>query len=92
MPLPAAPAATAAKSIAATVVLSFLATLLLFGGLLDGLCTVHWAIRAQQGDASSFSSGARDQFLRSRIRLTCPASRGRLPDKGRVAAKAVEPT
>ena len=55
--------------IVATVVLSFLATLLLFlGGLLDGLYLGSTgAIRAQQGDVIVFSSGARDSFLRSRI-------------------------
>lgn len=53
----------------ATVVLSFLATLLLFlGGLLDGLFLGSTgAIRAQQADAIVFSSAARDSFLRSRI-------------------------
>ena len=53
----------------ATVVLSFLATLLLFlGGLLDGLYLGSTgAIRAQQGDVIVYSSAARDSFLRSRI-------------------------
>ena len=53
----------------ATVVLSFLATLLLFlGGLLDGLYLGSTgAIRAQRGDVIVFSNGARDSFLRSRI-------------------------
>ena len=57
------------RFIVATVVLSFLATLLLFlGGLLDGLYLGSTgAIRAQQGDVIVFSSGARDSFLRSRI-------------------------
>ncbi len=57
------------RFIVATVVLSFLATLLLFlGGLLDGLYLGSTgAIRAQRGDVIVFSSGARDSFLRSRI-------------------------
>jgi len=57
------------RFIVATVVLSFLATLLLFlGGLLDGLYLGSTgAIRAQPGDVIVFSSGARDSFLRSRI-------------------------
>ncbi len=57
------------RFIVATVVLSFLATLLLFlGGLLDGLYLGSTgAIRAQRGDAIVFSNGARDSFLRSRI-------------------------
>lgn len=57
------------RFIVATVVLSFLSTLLLFlGGLLDGLYLGSTgAIRAQRGDVLVFSSGARDSFLRSRI-------------------------
>lgn len=57
------------RFIVATVVLSFLATLLLFlGGLLDGLYLGSTgAIRAQRGDVIVFSTGARDSFLRSRI-------------------------
>jgi putative ABC transport system permease protein len=57
------------RFIVATVVLSFLATLLLFlGGLLDGLYLGSTgAIRAQRGDVIVFSNGARDSFLRSRI-------------------------
>ena len=57
------------RFIVATVVLSFLATLLLFlGGLLDGLYLGSTgAIRAQPGDVIVFSSGARDSFLRSRV-------------------------
>ena len=57
------------RFVVATVVLTFLATLLLFlGGLLDGLYLGSTgAIRAQQGDAIVFSSTARDSFLRSRI-------------------------
>jgi len=57
------------RFIVATVVLSFLATLLMFlGGLLDGLYLGSTgAIRAQRGDVIVFSSGARDSFLRSRI-------------------------
>ena len=53
----------------ATVVLAFLATLLMFlGGLLDGLFLGSTgAIRAQQADAIVFSADARDSFLRSRI-------------------------
>lgn len=53
----------------ATVVLAFLATLLLFlGGLLDGLFLGSTgAIRAQRVDAIVFSADARDSFLRSRI-------------------------
>ena len=51
------------RFIVATVVLSFLATLLLFlGGLLDGLYLGSTgAIRAQQGDVIVFSSGAPDR-------------------------------
>lgn len=57
------------RFIVATVVLSFLATLLLFlGGLLDGLYLGSTgAIRAQRGDVIVFSNGARDSILRSRI-------------------------
>lgn len=57
------------RFIVATIVLSFLATLLLFlGGLLDGLYLGSTgAIRAQQADVIVFSSSARDSFLRSRI-------------------------
>ena len=57
------------RFVVATVVLSFLATLLLFlGGLLDGLYLGSTgAIRAQQGDAVVFSSSALDSFIRSRI-------------------------
>lgn len=57
------------RFIVATIVLSFLATLLLFlGGLLDGLYLGSTgAIRAQPGDVIVFSSSARDSFLRSRI-------------------------
>lgn len=57
------------RFIVATIVLSFLATLLLFlGGLLDGLYLGSTgAIRAQRGDVIVFSSSARDSFLRSRI-------------------------
>jgi putative ABC transport system permease protein len=57
------------RFIVATVVLSFLATLLLFlGGLLDGLYLGSTgAIRAQRGDVIVFSVNARDSFLRSRI-------------------------
>lgn len=53
----------------ATIVLAFLATLLLFlGGLLDGLYLGSTgAIRAQRGDAIVYSAEARDSFLRSRI-------------------------
>jgi putative ABC transport system permease protein len=51
------------------VVLSFLATLLMFlGGLLDGLYLGSTgAIRAQQADVIVYSESARDSFLRSRI-------------------------
>ncbi len=57
------------RFVVATVVLSFLATLLLFlGGLLDGLYLGSTgAIRAQRADAIVFSASARDSFLRSRI-------------------------
>jgi len=57
------------RFVVATVVLSFLATLLLFlGGLLDGLYLGSTgAIRAQNADSIVFSSSARDSFLRSRI-------------------------
>ncbi len=57
------------RFVVATVVLSFLATLLLFlGGLLDGLFLGSTgAIRAQQADVIVFSESARDSFLRSRI-------------------------
>ncbi|MDO8362500.1 MAG: ABC transporter permease [Actinomycetota bacterium] len=57
------------RFVVATVVLAFLATLLLFlGGLLDGLYLGSTgAIRAQRSDAIVFSSSARDSFLRSRI-------------------------
>jgi putative ABC transport system permease protein len=57
------------RFVVATIVLSFLATLLLFlGGLLDGLYLGSTgAIRAQRADAIVFSEGARDSFLRSRI-------------------------
>jgi putative ABC transport system permease protein len=53
----------------ATVVLSFLATLLMIlGGLLDGLYLGSTgAIRAQQADVIVYSQSARDSFLRSRI-------------------------
>ena len=57
------------RFVVATVVLSFLATLLMFlGGLLDGLYLGSTgAIRAQQADAVVFSQSALDSFLRSRI-------------------------
>ncbi|MDP2292926.1 MAG: ABC transporter permease [Actinomycetota bacterium] len=57
------------RFVVATVVLSFLATLLLFlGGLLDGLYLGSTgAIRSQDADVIVFSSGSRDSFLRSRI-------------------------
>lgn len=57
------------RFVVAAVVLSFLATLLLFlGGLLDGLYNGSiGAIRAQRADAIVYSSAARDSFLRSRI-------------------------
>lgn len=70
------------RFVVATVVLSFLATLLLFlGGLLDGLYLGSTgAIRAQQADAIVFSESARDSFLRSRItaeqRATVEAAEG----------------
>lgn len=53
----------------ATIVLGFLATLLLFlGGLLDGLFLGSTgALRAQRVDAIVYSSAARDSLLRSRI-------------------------
>lgn len=53
----------------ATVVLTFLALLLLLlGGLLDGLYLGSTgAIRAQRGDVIVYSSNARDSFLRSRL-------------------------
>lgn len=57
------------RFVVATVVLSFLATLLLFlGGLLDGLYLGSTgAIRAQDADVVVFSAGSRDSFLRSRF-------------------------
>ncbi len=57
------------RFIVATVVLSFLATLLMFlGGLLDGLYLgATGAIRSQQADAIVYSSTALDSFVRSRI-------------------------
>lgn len=57
------------RFVVATVVLSFLATLLLFlGGLLDGLYLGSTgAIRAQDADVIVFSSEARESFLRSRV-------------------------
>ncbi len=57
------------RFIVATVVLSFLATLLMFlGGLLDGLYLGSTgAIRSQRADAVVFSSSALDSFVRSRI-------------------------
>lgn len=57
------------RFVVATVVLSFLATLLLFlGGLLDGLYLGSTgAIRAQDADVIVFSAGSRDSFLRSRV-------------------------
>jgi putative ABC transport system permease protein len=57
------------RFVVATVVLTFLATLLLFlGGLLDGLYLGSTgAIRAQRADAIVFSSASRESFLRSRI-------------------------
>ncbi|MFZ4719078.1 MAG: ABC transporter permease [Ilumatobacteraceae bacterium] len=57
------------RFVVATIVLSFLATLLLFlGGLLDGLYLGSTgAVRAQQADAIVFSSTAEDSFVRSRI-------------------------
>lgn len=70
------------RFVVATVVLSFLATLLLFlGGLLDGLYLGSTgAIRAQQADVIVFSESARDSFLRSRItgeqRATVEAAEG----------------
>lgn len=53
----------------ATIVLTFLALLLLLlGGLLDGLFLGSTgAIRAQRADAIVYSANARDSFLRSRI-------------------------
>ena len=80
------------RFVVATVVLSFLATLLLFlGGLLDGLYLGSTgAIRAQQADVIVFSESARDSFLRSRItaeqRATVEAADG---VDGVVAAEAV---
>lgn len=57
------------RFVVATVVLTFLAALLLIlGGLLDGLYLGSTgAIRAQNADLIVFSSSARDSFLRSRI-------------------------
>ena len=57
------------RFVVATVVLSFLATLLLFlGGLLDGLYLGSTgAIRAQNADVIVFSAEARESFLRSRV-------------------------
>ncbi len=57
------------RFLVATVVLAFLATLLMFlGGLLDGLYLGSTgAIRAQQADVIVYSASARDSFLRSRI-------------------------
>lgn len=57
------------RFVVATVVLTFLATLLLFlGGLLDGLFLGSTgAIRAQRADAIVFSATSRESFLRSRI-------------------------
>lgn len=57
------------RFVVATVVLGFLATLLLFlGGLLDGLYLGSTgAIRAQNADVFVYSESARDSFLRSRI-------------------------
>lgn len=57
------------RFVVAIIVLSFLATLLLFlGGLLDGLYLGSTgAIRAQHADVIVYSSNARDSFLRSRI-------------------------
>ena len=57
------------RFIVATVVLSLLATLLLFlGGLLDGLYLGSTgAIRAQRADVIVYNVNARDSFLRSRI-------------------------
>ena len=57
------------RFLVATIVLTFLAVLLLLlGGLLDGLYLGSTgAIRAQRADAIVYSSTARDSFLRSRI-------------------------
>jgi putative ABC transport system permease protein len=57
------------RFVVATIVLAFLATLLMFlGGLLDGLYLGSTgAIRAQQADVIVYSDSARDSFLRSRI-------------------------
>lgn len=57
------------RFVVATIVLSFLATLLLFlGGLLDGLYLGSTgAVRAQQADAIVYSAAAEDSFVRSRI-------------------------
>lgn len=60
------------RFLVATVVITFLAVLLLLlGGLLDGLYLGSTgAIRAQRADAIVYSSNARDSFLRSRIDTT----------------------
>jgi len=66
------------RFVVATVVLTFLAVLLLLlGGLLDGLFIGSTgAIRAQRADAIVYSSNARDSFLRSRIDDTLRAEIG----------------
>ncbi len=57
------------RFITATVILTLIATLLMFlGGLLDGLVrTSTGAIRAQQADAIVYSETSQASFLRSRI-------------------------
>ncbi len=57
------------RFVAATVILTLIAVLLMFlGGLLDGLIRASTgAVRAQDGDALVFSESSQASFLRSRI-------------------------
>ena len=57
------------RFVAATLILTLIAVLLMFlGGLLDGLTRISTgAVRAQQADALAFSSASQASFLRSRI-------------------------
>jgi putative ABC transport system permease protein len=75
----------------ATVVLTFLALLLLLlGGLLDGLFLGSTgAIRAQRADVFVYSANARDSFLRSRITPEVRADVTAAPGVGSVSGLGV---
>ena len=79
------------KFVAATVILTLIAILLMFlGGLLDGLIrSSTGAVRAQQGDALVYSESSQASFLRSRIDADVRSSIAELPGVDQVGGLGV---